>query len=70
MTNDHLFESISQLAGLLIQHAQVRVLDAILPVHLLDEKFAVAVNDESLGAKSVSTDMIGFYRERAAQAGH
>jgi len=23
-----------------------------------------------LGAKSVSTDMIGFYRERAAQAGH
>src|SRR6202035_5537509 len=47
MTNRHAAgELLAQLLGFLKETAQLLILDAILTVHLFDEQFAVAVNEQ------------------------
>ena len=45
---DRLTESTAKCGRLFVEIAQIRVLDAIFALHLLDEQFAVAVDDDAV----------------------
>src|SRR6266478_1562101 len=51
MTDDDLLKLFSKLLGLIVQDTNIGVLDAISAVHLLDQKLAVAVNNQPSGAQ-------------------